>query len=300
MKLGAWGRRWLHKVDTLHRRVLGCSPRLTDAEVVGHMLRVRDGTVRPTPDYDDAWLFCAAAEARAIFDIGCNIGQSAMIEIVAGPPDQLVLVDPNREALTIAVENCCRNGFESAVRAACAFVSTFPAEEVQFYTTHLGAAGSRYKGHAKTAAKRGSTLQVMTTTLDLLAERFGAPDLVKVDVEGAECEVLEGAVRLVRSASPRFLVELHSPPELPMVENTRRILDWCSRNGYAAFYLAGHVELTEPRQIAHRGRCHVLLQRCGSPWPAWALEIPQGADLGRARDYCKEHSRHEGNDSSLT
>ncbi|MEW6217388.1 MAG: FkbM family methyltransferase [Candidatus Bipolaricaulota bacterium] len=278
-------RKVVHKADTLHRRWLGCPPRLVETELAGRRLRVREGTVRPSPDYDDAWLFCAAVGAQTIFDIGCNIGQSAMIELVAGPPGLLVLVDANREALTIAVENCCRNGFESDFRAACAFVSDVPGQDVRLYTVHLGAAGSRYKGHAKTATRRGAFLEVNTTTLDLLAERFGAPDLIKVDVEGAEAEVLAGATRLVRTAGPRFLVEVHSPPELPMVENARRILGWCKVNGYGAFYLSGHEPLTEPSNLAHRGRCHLLLQPAGSDWPKWARDVAQGADLDQARKY---------------
>ncbi|MFZ5984801.1 MAG: FkbM family methyltransferase [Acidobacteriota bacterium] len=291
-----------HKADTLHRLLLGCPPRLVEAELAGRRLLVREGAVRSSPDYDDAWLFCAAAEARTIFDIGCNIGQSAMIEMVAGPPNLLVLVDANREALTIAVENCCRNGFESEVRAACAFLSNVAGETVRLYTTDLGAAGSKYEGHAKTAARRDSFLMVTTTTLDHLADRFGAPDLVKVDVEGAECEVLGGATRLAKTASPRFLIEVHSPPELPMVENTRRILSWCQENGYRAFYLAGHEVLDEPRQMAHRGRCHLLLQPADVPWPVWATEVPQGVDLEQARRYieAQQASRSGDHEPSLS
>lgn len=287
-------RKMVHKADTLHRLWLGCPPRLVEAELAGRRLLVREGTVRPSPDYDDAWLFCAAAEARTIFDIGCNIGQSAMIEMVAGPPKLLVLVDANREALTTAVENCCRNGFESEVRALCAFVSDVSGENLRFYTTQLGAAGSKFQGHAKTAAKRGASRMVNTTTLDLLAERFGAPDLVKVDVEGAEAEVLKGAAGLARTVGPRFLVEVHSPPELPMIKNATQILEWCRRSQYSAFYLAGHEALADPKQLAHRGRCHLLLQPAGSPWPAWALEVPQSAALGRARGHL-EARPDEGN-----
>jgi hypothetical protein len=72
-------RRLFHRMDTLHWRALGCSPRLVQGTVAGRPLWVREGGIRPRPDYDDAWLFCAARKARTIFDIGCNVRRRALI-----------------------------------------------------------------------------------------------------------------------------------------------------------------------------------------------------------------------------
>jgi FkbM family methyltransferase len=52
-------------------------------------------------------------------------------------------------------------------------------------------------------------IAVAGTTLDLLAERFRNPKLVKVDVEGAELEVLEGGSRLLAEHHPVLVVEVH-------------------------------------------------------------------------------------------
>lgn len=50
--------------------------------------------------------------------------------------------------------------------------------------------------------------RVDAVTLDGLLERFGAPALVKLDVEGAEADALEAAPRLL-AARPAFVVEMH-------------------------------------------------------------------------------------------
>ena len=56
-------------------------------------------------------------------------------------------------------------------------------------------------------------------TVDELASRYGAPDVVLVDVEGFEWHVLTGASRTIAERRTTFLVEVHvghgldRPPE---------------------------------------------------------------------------------------
>lgn len=52
-------------------------------------------------------------------------------------------------------------------------------------------------------------IAVAGTTLDQLAERFGRPRLIKVDVEGAELEVLAGGARLLSEHHPVLVIEVH-------------------------------------------------------------------------------------------
>jgi hypothetical protein len=52
------------------------------------------------------------------------------------------------------------------------------------------------------------TVSVESVTLDDLASRYGMPDVVFIDVEGAECLVLEGGQRVLASGAD-FAVEVH-------------------------------------------------------------------------------------------
>lgn len=65
-----------------------------------------------------------------------------------------------------------------------------------------GAAGSTQTGGVR------ETQLVPTVTLDWLAERFPAPRMVKIDVEGAELAVLRGAARLLAELRPVLLCEI--------------------------------------------------------------------------------------------
>jgi hypothetical protein len=51
--------------------------------------------------------------------------------------------------------------------------------------------------------------RVEALTLDAAAERYGAPDLIKLDVEGAENMVMEGGRAVMTRHRPVILVEVH-------------------------------------------------------------------------------------------
>ncbi|RME10737.1 MAG: hypothetical protein D6816_02960 [Bacteroidetes bacterium] len=91
--------------------------------------------------------------------------------------------------------------------------------------------------------------------------------------------MLEGATDTVQSAQPWIMVEMHSPPELPMLENARLVLEWCKRMGYRAWYMKEAVAMDRPEMIAHRGKCHLLLLPADATYPAELAAIPQGAPL---------------------
>lgn len=54
------------------------------------------------------------------------------------------------------------------------------------------------------------TIKVPVTTLDDVVHPHRIPNVIKIDVEGAEMRVLRGAAKLIFSHRPDLLVELHS------------------------------------------------------------------------------------------
>jgi FkbM family methyltransferase len=68
-------------------------------------------------------------------------------------------------------------------------------------------------GHLGGAKGGERSVEVEVTTLDDAVAAHGAPTLIKLDVEGAEGDVMAGARRLLSSgaARPAWLIELHNP-----------------------------------------------------------------------------------------
>lgn len=74
-----------------------------------------------------------------------------------------------------------------------------------------------------------------------------------------------------------------------MTANAGNVLRWCDELGYAAWYLAKGSRLDTAQQIKDRGRCHLLLQPKGWPYPSWLQGIPQGAALETAFGSVVDH-----------
>jgi FkbM family methyltransferase len=242
----------------------------------GRHISVREGSLRLPADYDDAWFVACAQHATTLFDVGANIGGDAVLALATGRISEIALVEANPAALLVAADNLIRNGMSANAHFIAAFASDVEGERTVLWTTGTGMAGSMYPDHAVTAAARGDTISISTTTLDALGDLLGfQPDFIKIDVEGAETKVLAGSVRLAAQRRARFLVELHSNSQLPMLANAQRTLEWCGEVGYSAWYLKEHTPLLSAEQISHRGRCHVLLQPSHWEYPEWLRGIAQ-------------------------
>jgi FkbM family methyltransferase len=208
------------------------------------------------------------------------MGYISLLSFLINPKRRVFLVEPNREALKVAILNMLYNDSISQCTFYEAFASDQNFSETKLYTVGAGAAGSMYKSHAESAEQLNSFQVVRTITLDYLMEKYSTiPDFVKIDVEGAERFVLNGSRSLASRKSTRFFVEMHSNVELTMVENATQVLTWCQEVGYKAWYLKEHGELNSPGQIQTRGRCHLLLQPSEWEYPSFLNGVKENSEL---------------------
>ncbi len=267
-------------ISAVRQKYLSGDDGLENSQLCGVPLQTLKGTVRKKIDQDDAWFFHLSKHNKVIFDIGSNIGFSALLAMIQDPNRAYILVDPNPLALSQAAKNLFVNSFGSRASFYSAFVGKNNKEKIKFYTVGNGAAGSMFKSHAETAAILDTFFWVETITLDSLVEHYNIkPDLVKIDVEGAESLVLEGAKKLAGEAGSKFIVEMHALKELSMEENTKKVLNWCEEVNYDAWYLKDGKIITDPAHLSDRGRCHILLLPKGSSYPKYLENVKQSAEL---------------------
>jgi len=254
--------------------------KLESKTLCGIPLRLLPSTLRETPDQDDRWFFELAKRHTAIYDIGANVGYTALLALIQNPSMRYILVDPNPNALKGAFTNLLSNNLGFNAHYYCAFVSDSNDEAIDFYTIGSGQAGSMYPEHAKSAASIGAYTPVKTVTLDALYDyyRFN-PDLVKIDVEGAETHVLKGASRLAKATQCTFFVEMHSLEQLSMATAGQFVLDWANVHHYHVWYLKEGIKMESAELIKDRGKCHLLLIPKEKQYPEYLIGIQQNAPL---------------------
>lgn len=211
-------------------------------------------------DYDTGWSIELSKKANIIFDVGCNIGINSILFNQFSPAKKIYLFEPNPEALSVAVENSILNNFAEKVRIFNYCISNENDKVMKFYSVLEGAAGSLYEDFSKTASDLRSSYDVRTKTIDKVCEDENIiPDFVKIDVEGHEHQVLEGASEIALKGKTKYLVEMHSSNLLSMEENSNKVIAWAIKMNYKVLYLSKMVFIKNSDLIKNRGRCHLLL-----------------------------------------
>ena len=145
---------------------------------------------------------------RTLFDIGANMGLFSLscAEQFGAELRHIVAVEPSTRTFRRLRRNFARNRVPAKISLVKEAVGAEPGEALfrigqAHYSSSLEA--------NKLKAPRG-TQKVHVTTLDELMRRFAidSVDLVKIDVEGSELAVLQGAPQLLRTARTLF-IEAH-------------------------------------------------------------------------------------------
>jgi hypothetical protein len=101
-----------------------------------------------------------------------------------------------------------------------------------------------------------TTIPIESVTLDrYCAEADARPDLVKIDVEGAELLVLQGARELLSESHPALILAVH-PYWLPGGQSPARIRELLTGHGYAVFDSKGQLagSLSSGEYLCLRGQ----------------------------------------------
>jgi FkbM family methyltransferase len=183
---------------------------LLEAWHVNH-LWIPAGTYEPVVSGLLTRLVDERARGGTVWDVGANVGLTALLFARHGAA-RVVALEPsaaNRDRLRrqLAANPAWADRIELLEVAA-----SDEEGAIDFHDATSSSYSQVIADEVVPWSVTGSVSRVPTVPLDRLLQRgHPPPQLLKIDVEGAEAMVLRGARELLRRARPTVLVEVHNP-----------------------------------------------------------------------------------------
>jgi FkbM family methyltransferase len=176
-----------------------------------------------------------------IFDIGYNVGEFSQTCFDKYPNCKVIAVEANPSLY----ENSNKNNQNNNLILLNYLVSNKDNEKLDFfvspYATGVSTASlefmenSRFTKGSKNlpekSIKWADPIKINTITIDTLINKYGVPDLIKIDVEGYEYNVLLGLTKKIND----ICFEWHEEE----YQNLCMILDHLENIGYKEFGIIG-------------------------------------------------------------
>jgi FkbM family methyltransferase len=145
-----------------------------------------------------------------VWDVGANLGLFTVAAAsLAGTQGQVISFEPDSWLIRL-LQRSSRS--QPKASATIRVVPVAVADEVtirEFCISQHSRSENYLLGHGYSPTQNArERITVMAVSLDWCLERLPAPQVVKVDVEGAEVDVLQGAQRLLGIARPTFIMEV--------------------------------------------------------------------------------------------
>ncbi|CAK0761528.1 FkbM family methyltransferase [Gammaproteobacteria bacterium] len=180
-------------------------------------------------------------------DVGANLGFHSMLMAgLVGPTGKVLCFEPDQKNLNDLHANTLTNSYTDRVEVIPKVVKNRQGE-TEFYIHDLDSGGNALwdptKWPGNGSAKTSQKIKIEATTLDreVLCRDLRAPiRVLKIDTEGAEHTVLQGAETLLKAGLVEYIVcELHEFGLNQMRSSQDELRSYVLQFGYETFVL-GH------------------------------------------------------------
>ncbi len=202
------------------------------------------------------WMMSHIEDGGSFLEIGASVGAITIpMALTFGAGAKVVAFEPARGSRRLLELTLERNGLCDVVGVIPHAVSNKVGKVAFSEYAYDEACGTSWLPDCSAIHSaliddsRTETYEVEVTTLDAFCSAHGLldrPAVVKIDVEGFEVLVLEGALALIQTARPWFSIDIHRDPfgDGSTEEKVRVLL---GHHGYH-FERMGHVLLASPRE----------------------------------------------------
>ena len=150
------------------------------------------------------------------FDVGANVGLYTWEVHKVCPLRKILAFEPDPENIKLLEKTLRKANLQNVEIRKCAMSNQLA--EVSFFQDNLTSATGCVAGKDKPWIEQylnGSIneIRVKTETLDSVVRQDRSPSLIKIDVEGHEVEVLQGARNTLSEAKPLMIIESFPPKQ---------------------------------------------------------------------------------------
>lgn len=155
------------------------------------------------------WLRDNLREGDVFYDVGANIGLYSLYAAKLRPACRVFAFEPESHNFGSLCGNLLLNRVENVT--PCFFPLSNHEELAPFYVYDLQPGGALHSLGRPSSLRDGPPLLktgTIAVTIDALVSRYGlpAPNLLKLDVDGNEEQILDGAAAVLASRSLRSIV----------------------------------------------------------------------------------------------
>jgi FkbM family methyltransferase len=171
-------------------------------------------------------------------DVGANVGwHTLLMARLVGPRGRILAVEANPSVCERLLRNVRLNRLGQIEVVACAAAES--KRILEFFGPGADERGSASGHVVADAEEKAGTIRVETCTLDaiVLERQIDRIDLLKIDVEGFEWPVLQGAERIIERFRPYILFEFDQAYAPRGGGSAGLLADFFRRHGYRLFSL---------------------------------------------------------------
>lgn len=145
-----------------------------------------------------------------IWDVGANVGLFATAAAFhSGVKGSVLAIEADLDVIALLQETVRRSASDRAQITVLPVAISDAQAVLSFAIARRARAANSIAGFGSTQTGGVSEVRTLpSTTLDSLLEHFPRPDLLKIDVEGAELLVLSGARKVLEQVQPKIYCEV--------------------------------------------------------------------------------------------
>jgi len=183
-----------------------------------------------------------------VLDVGANLGQYAVLfASLVSDSGKVIAFEPNEASREVLSKNLCLNNFQQRVEVEGVALFDITGSHSFFSrgTDSMSSlARSGFGDNASSADINEHTTATIRLDDYLLSKNLPAPNLIKIDPEGAEISILRGARDVLRSGA-KIICELHPYAWEEFDTTYEELLDIVSECGRHIRYLDDSLKIKD-------------------------------------------------------